>query len=212
MVPFPRVRPGRGKMALLLATLGCPQLLDDSFGAPPADASAPFGAPEPDAALGSDSGAAGSGDSGRGTDADTGQPECPQDAAQGPGGRCFVVVQAQLSWFQGRARCRARGSGWDLASIRNDDQTTFVRQLLTGETWIGATDQATDGVWLWVIDDSELWRGDGTTGQPANGAYANWNPDEPNGSGSCVRVLTTGLWADWSCADPYASLCEGPTE
>jgi len=136
----------------------------------------------------------------------------------GPSGNCYLVDATSRSWSDARASCQSRGDGWDLASLRSAEDTAFAAPLLTIEAWIGASDSALEGTWTWADRGDAFWSGDGT-GSALNGAYANWNSNEPNGGeqSDCARVLPAGgspgltaPWADLECTDTRGALCEGP--
>jgi hypothetical protein len=145
---------------------------------------------------------------------------CAVSETLGPDGACYTVVEALESWQDARSNCRARGAGWDLASIRSDAINQLMVQMLSGEAWIGGSDAASEGIWRWVDDGAAFWLGNGATGRALNGAYENWNTDEPNGGGNsaCVRLVTTALaaphaapaWADLECFELLRSVCKGP--
>jgi len=147
-------------------------------------------------------------------------PGCREPESLGPNGRCFVVTSTLLSWADARVECRARGPGWDLASIRDDAVNQFMGDLGAEEAWIGASDAESEGLWLWVGDGTPFWRGNGATGGAIGAAYENWNSDEPNGANTsaCARlVFTTNAapnpppaWADLECFELLRSVCDGP--
>lgn len=145
---------------------------------------------------------------------------CTEPERLGPNGRCFVVTTALLSWDDARAECRARGPGWDLASIPDGAVNQFMGELGAGEAWIGASDDDTEGLWLWVSDGTPFWRGDGLTGSAVDSAFENWNSDEPNGrnNSACARLVFSAnaapnplpAWADLECFELLRSVCDGP--
>jgi hypothetical protein len=67
-----------------------------------------------------------------------------------------------------------------------------------------------------VDDDTVFWHGDGTGtgGGAANGLYADWNSDEPNGSdpSDCMRILPSAKWADLQCENTLGYICMGPQD
>lgn len=141
----------------------------------------------------------------------TALPSCAPPESQGPNGHCYVTEATLLSWPDARLSCRARGEGWDLAAIDGAATNEHLAGLITSEAWLGGSDADEEGTWLWVIDGTPFWSGSGATGSPVNGAFANWNSDEPNGGGNsdCVRfVATAGTWADLECSMLRASVCE----
>jgi hypothetical protein len=146
---------------------------------------------------------------------------CGAERSLGPNGNCFLVEARLLSWQDARDSCRAQGEGWDLASIRAASESAFAAELATAEAWVGATDTQTEGRWTWARDGAAFWSGDGT-GNALDGAYANWNSNEPNGGAEsdCARVLPrtpmfpnrNAPWADVECSQLKAALCEGPLD
>lgn len=182
------------------------------------DASAAGGQTADGSAPGTPEGA----DTGAGSDAgDPVQaPACDVSEVSGPNGNCYLAVATLVSWSDARASCQALGAGWDLASIRSAVETEFWAPRLAFEAWVGASDATTEGVWSWVSDGAQFWSGDGVTGAALNGAYTNWNTDEPNGADNsdCARLLprTDALpdrnapWADLECTQLLGALCEGP--
>jgi hypothetical protein len=140
-------------------------------------------------------------------------PGCAALESLGPNGNCFVALAALVSWAEARLDCRARGVGWDLASIRSPAVNEFVAGLAGAEAWIGGSDAANEGTWRWVSDGTPFWQGL-AAGSAFGGAYANWNPDEPNGGvfSDCMRIVPPvgGSWADLECDTLRGSVCEGP--
>jgi hypothetical protein len=146
---------------------------------------------------------------------------CAADEVLGPDERCYFFDATLTSWATARAACQARGADWDLARVRLAEQSAFLGDTLAFEAWIGATDAASEGQWLWVGDAAPFWIGSGATGAPNGGAYTNWNATEPNGATAtnCARALPRSIagptssapWADLDCALELGSICEsGP--
>lgn len=138
---------------------------------------------------------------------------CPGDATLGPGDRCYATVTTSLTWPEARSECQALGAGWDLVAIRSAEENELVTELASGEAWLGGSDAAEEGEWLWVDDEALFWSGDGTTGAAVDGAFETWNSDEPNGGGpsDCLRLVPElGTWADLQCSFERPAVCEGP--
>ncbi|HTV20416.1 MAG TPA: C-type lectin domain-containing protein [Polyangiaceae bacterium] len=138
---------------------------------------------------------------------------CPTGATLGPNDRCFAIVATALVWDAARVQCQALGFGWDLASIHDAATNELVATLMTAEAWLGGSDAAFEGSWLWVGDNEPFWSGTGETGAPVAGAFSNWNSDEPNGGGpsDCMRLVAgLGTWADLQCSFERPAVCEGP--
>lgn len=138
---------------------------------------------------------------------------CGEGRSQGPNGGCFALLSTALPWAEARERCQAVGEDWDLAVPRDAALNAFLATLISDEAWIGGTDQNEEEVWRWVDDGSIFWQGD-EAGAAPEGAYANWNPTEPNGGGNsdCLRLVVRvgNEWADLECEMPRSALCEGP--
>lgn len=124
-----------------------------------------------------------------------------------------MLLSAAAPWLEARESCRALGDGWDLAVPRSAALNAFLATLLVDEAWLGGSDRETEEVWRWVDDGSVFWRGD-EAGAAPEGAFANWNPSEPNGGGNsdCLRLVSRvgDEWADLECEMPRSALCEGP--
>ena len=78
-----------------------------------------------------------------------------------------------------------------------DDALLATRDWV--EPWIGYTDAATEGAWVWV------------SGAPVG--YERWAPDEPNDSGGaedCAQLVSWGGWNDNACDATYRYFCELP--
>lgn len=138
---------------------------------------------------------------------------CGEGRSLGPNGRCFALITAPLPWTEARDACEDLGEDWDLAVARNAALNAFLSTLISDEAWLGGTDLDAEGVWRWVDDDDIFWQGD-EAGAAPEGAFANWNPTEPNGGGNsdCLRLVVRvgNEWADLECELPRSALCEGP--
>lgn len=208
-------------------TAGCPQLNSDEFGRTAAagasgasggqNAGAAGAEPCP-AGSGGSSGASGercgepapdillSADSGPASAADASDACAAVGGVRGPSG-CFIVDAAETTWSDARARCQRLGAGWDLATLRDAEDNQFVATLAGIEAWVGATDQTREGTWVWAPDDTAFFV---VGGSDASAGFTNWSPDEPNDldDSDCLRVLATGLWADWDCDGVKGRVCQ----
>jgi hypothetical protein len=111
----------------------------------------------------------------------------------GTNGHEYAVVTAEgITWTS--ASAAAQSSGWYLATIGSADENDFVKSLLNSglasrsHFWIGATDQVSEGTFVWV---------DGTPF-----SFTDWWGGEPNNSGNedyLAMDLHDGSWA-WNDA------------
>lgn len=144
---------------------------------------------------------------------------CAAGELLGPDESCFFLEASAQTFLAARSACQARGSGWDLASVRSAEVSAFLGEALGFEAWLGASDEAREGTWVWIDDGLAFWEG-GTGGAPIAGAYTNWNATEPNGGNltSCMRALPRSAgsanpdapWADLTCVERLGSVCRGP--
>jgi len=143
---------------------------------------------------------------------------CAADELTGPNGHCYFFEPSPLTWDAARSACLARGTGWDLVSVRSAADSAFLGDTLTFEAWLGASDAENEGTWVWVVDNQPFWVGSGATGNAVGGAYVNWNSDEPNGiTPDCARALPRSFvggtnpdapWADLGCELVLGAVCE----
>lgn len=122
----------------------------------------------------------------------------------------YLAVPLKKTWPDALAHCQGLGSNITLASIQSQAQQNVLAVLTaaldaTERFWIGASDIARDGTWVWT---------DGTVLD-----YANWNTNEPNGGSheNCALLLRgdfTGSaeikrrkWNDAKCTIPKFFLC-----
>jgi hypothetical protein len=113
-------------------------------------------------------------------------------------GHFYDVLPVQ-TWSS--AEAAAVLAGGHLVSINDAAEETFLRTTFgaTTQFWIGFTDQASEGNFVW------------TSGDPVN--YTNWNGGEPNNSGDeDYAVLNwntaNGAWNDWGGNNQIAAILE----
>ncbi|XP_065327734.1 hepatic lectin-like [Pelmatolapia mariae] len=133
------------------------------------------------------------------------------------GGKCYYFSISKSSWNKSRDECRAKGG--DLVKIDSREEQTFLHRRLTDvmteaedKFWIGLTDSAVEGRWVWVdgspLDQSlQFWSGK----EPDN--WKGHNGEHPDGE-DCARMGDKGgayaleWWFDAYCSDPHRSICE----
>jgi len=91
-------------------------------------------------------------------------PEMPKDATRFRG-HWYKFIAGDVSWHAAKKRCEEMG-GY-LVCVESREENDFLRTFAKGQSiWLGATDEAQEGVWRWV-----------------NGSkftYADWFRTEPN--------------------------------
>ena len=99
-----------------------------------------------------------------------------------------------MTWKEARRTCQANAPGeGDLASIHDQATNDFLHTLTTEYSFIGGTDEGSEGVWRW--SDGTPWD------------YENWSrgqPDNLKGSQHYLLMFSTGKWDDgWDGAHPF---------
>ncbi|XP_065325929.1 galactose-specific lectin nattectin-like, partial [Pelmatolapia mariae] len=133
------------------------------------------------------------------------------------GEKCYYFSISKSSWKQSRDECRAKEG--DLVKIDSREEQTFLerrlRDVMTRDEdkfWIGLTDSAVEGRWVWVdgspLDQSlKFWSGN----EPDN--WKGRNGEHPDGE-DCARMGAKGgaddlkCWFDAFCSKPQRSICE----
>lgn len=130
----------------------------------------------------------------------------PEPATAGPvtkkvvwGKHQYQVVLTKLSWHDAKKACEQAGG--HLVIVGSEEENRHIATLLAGrDAWIGCTDEAAEGIWLWV-DGSKL-------------DYAGWDPGppEPNAAWDNEDYGMTrgseGLWNDSTPGWCDAYVCE----
>ncbi|KAL3984216.1 potassium inwardly-rectifying channel subfamily J member 1 [Sarotherodon galilaeus] len=132
-------------------------------------------------------------------EARTRSKEIPAYGWKQHGGNCYYFSTRKSSWDVSRTECRTKGG--DLVKIDSSEEQSFLKTKIEygGYFWIGLTDSAEEGKWLWV------------DGSPLNERLASWSfrePDDRNGE-DCVKMEQM-YWFDNSCKVNHRSICEKP--
>ncbi|MGH1490229.1 MAG: DUF4214 domain-containing protein [Acidimicrobiales bacterium] len=118
----------------------------------------------------------------------------------------YVDVGSNITWTDARAAALASSfgpySGY-LANLSSQTENDVALAELTGNTWIGASDEAVENEWRWMDGPEagqQFWQGV-TSGTPVGGRFNNWASAEPNewGSGEDYAHMFsgTGTWNDF---------------
>ncbi|MEZ4365495.1 MAG: lectin-like protein [Kofleriaceae bacterium] len=125
----------------------------------------------------------------------------------------YLFCPTVTSWTSASLVCDSQG--YHLVAIDDADEQLWVRQMQvarlgTVDVYLGGSDAAGEGVWVWPTG-AQFWMG-GQGGMPAPaGAYANWGSGEPNNDGNedcAVMRGNNGTWDDRGCTDNVRYVCE----
>ena len=118
------------------------------------------------------------------------------------GCKCYLSCNEYLSWNRSREFCVSQGA--DLVVVDSKEEMDFISKY-NAFFWLGATDEASEGMWRWVdgtvlsLDDPS-WSGGGHDG---------------GGDNNCLRRDWKSIyhqnqfkWANESCEAYYFGLCE----
>ncbi len=137
---------------------------------------------------------------------------CPQNCtgvALGGHGYMFCSVQTNqsegITWQEAHTRCA--DAGMAVVQLETSEENLLVGQRLATLAaggvewaWIGASDTATEGKWVWDSGD-QFWSGD-ELGHVIPGKFAAWDDGQPNDlkDGNCARIEgATHHWFDTDC-------------
>ena len=102
-----------------------------------------------------------------------------------------------MTWSAAKRHCVSLGSL--LATIHSREENDFVRTLIPNQTWLGANDIVSDGIWVW--EDGVEW-----------GRFTPWLSGEPNGGDNeqclLMRDDFAGEWNDESCSNQKHYICK----
>lgn len=108
-----------------------------------------------------------------------------------------------------QARTAASGQTLDglqgyLVTITSQEENDFVQNRVSADSWIGASDTAEEGKWIWDTgpeSGTQFWQGL-YNGQAVSSRYNNWANGEPNGETyeNCGEFYSgNGYWNDLPC-------------
>ncbi|XP_044851083.1 macrophage mannose receptor 1-like isoform X2 [Mauremys mutica] len=112
--------------------------------------------------------------------------------------RCYFHSCSLGTWDTANRSCASLGALL-LQVTSFAEQAHIVASMKAPSSWMGLTDQALEGAWMWV---------DGTH-SAANASY--WQTGEPNGGQkeNCALARQDGHWYDAPCTEQHHWVCEG---
>merc|ERR1719341_337185 len=121
------------------------------------------------------------------------------------GTKCYIRRTGQSGWEDGNTKCKSEGDA-QLATIKSSGQNSAVQSVLTtNKAYIGLSDTATEGTFVWV--DGSDWSD-----------FGNWISSQPTSSEKqdCVVINVSGgnagkwqhIGCDKASADNYDFVCE----
>jgi len=123
----------------------------------------------------------------------------------------FYVEQQGISWTAARNAAAAQtffGLQGYLATITSPEEAQLTGEQSLGTGWIGASDAANEGTWLWVTGPeagTPFWQGT-VSGTPIDGEFSFWNSGEPNNLGdedyAHITDPSIGFPGSWNDLDP----------
>ncbi|XP_030197744.1 natural killer cells antigen CD94-like [Gadus morhua] len=126
---------------------------------------------------------------------------CQQDCTVGWtkfGCKCYRLSNVLGSWNKTREFCVSNGA--DLVVVDDKEELDFTRRY-KGNNWLGATDEASEGMWIWV---------DGTVLSVDNPSWRRGKPDGDMDKNCLKRIgeETNLKWTDESCEFRNLGICE----
>lgn len=131
-----------------------------------------------------------------------GQVSCPGDFSA-IDGKCFQIVTETMDWAAAQANCEALGG---YLAILDDCRVwvDVVKTIEEQDIWIGATDIAEEGDWLWFNGESvemgiPFWGSTEQDPEPNEGTAANC---------AFVSAEDQYYFHDGACDSLFGSVCQ----
>ncbi len=111
------------------------------------------------------------------------------------GTSAYLICGAlKATWTDASTACVERGG--QLVTVSSAEENAFLLSLGVSDAWIGFTDVATEGTYVWISSQS---------------TYVNWGmaqPDDGAGNEDCAVFLADGTWNDAPCDQQRGYVCE----
>ncbi|CAL1529464.1 unnamed protein product [Lymnaea stagnalis] len=128
-----------------------------------------------------------------------GQASCSGETDRFIKGRCYTYYNESLTWQEAKIRCEGRGQVLAAVDSMIQIKEMLSRQGIGTQVWIGASDIAEEGKFVWVHSN-----------QTAGELVKLWEEDEPNdygGDEDCVVVFVNFETNDVPCHFNYTYFC-----
>ena len=114
---------------------------------------------------------------------------------------CYKFIQTKKTWSGAKTYCVGQG-GYSV-TVHSQAENDFVVNLVNSNVWMGGSDIASEGTWIW--EDGKAWA-----------SYQNFASGEPNngaaGGEDCLEMVkgndNNGRWNDISCGYAKSSVCK----
>jgi Lectin C-type domain len=133
----------------------------------------------------------------------------------GDGGPCATgQLGGHLYAFCGRVGSRAVAEakctslGMRLLAVQSRQENEYVLSK-QGSTWLGATDEGSEGEWRWEDSETVFWDDEPVPGQYENFAEGQPNNKDKDGNAENCLALTSAGWNDVGCdLGDFTATCE----
>ncbi|CAL8338547.1 unnamed protein product [Arctogadus glacialis] len=96
---------------------------------------------------------------------------------------CKCYFNAWGSWHKSREFCVSNGA--DLVVVDSEEEMDFINSRYGGNIWLGATDEASEGIWRWV---------DGTVLSVDNPSWGGGKPDGGKDKNCLLNEHSRAIW------------------
>ncbi len=110
-------------------------------------------------------------------------------------GSCYGISRQRLPWDEALAVCQRWGGS--LVSINSADEDALLASTLNVTVWIGASDRAREGNFVWANGEPFLFE-----------RFAAGEPNDAFNVQDCVERRVDGSWGDRACSVDNFFVCE----
>ena len=117
------------------------------------------------------------------------------------GDNCYVLVSQAMTFSKANKYCRSIGAYLPEPSNENENDIlhNFMKNMMNSSIkaiWLGATDSANEGTWIWQSAGQGL-------------SYHKWRPGNTNQENKdCSCFFHDGLWTYCTCNRKLYSICQ----